>query len=359
MIFPEHNQDSKKGAVKEKFPTIINSFSKIAGEISLQTDIRVDGTVYGIVESDNNIFIGAEGYVKGIIRAKNLVSFGRIEGTVIILGVSIFHATSSLFGKLYTRELSVYAGAYLFGHLTTCNELSPIDEAQINMDELRTKVLSSTIKSDQEILHDFPSDNKMNKRIRDTLNVVAIKSIENEGLGEKNTSDEDENIDFSTKMTKNEDFILNSKNQIVDLEAIEEIVIDKDHEDQQNAPSDNILLNAEELLSDEDISINPAQRTEINEEIFKDEQEPDNEPEMNSPEEVLVEAGKGNLRTTGSSFVFDSLQNLSSNEISEKLRKEIEELHKTSGFLDMKESSKQGDSNLFDQLKHKLFNAKK
>ena len=373
MIFPEHNQDSKKGAVKEKFPTIINSFSKIAGEISLQTDIRVDGTVYGIVESDNNIFIGAEGYVKGIIRAKNLVSFGRIEGTVIILGVSIFHATSSFFGKLYTREMSVYSGAYVFGHIHTCNELSPIDEAQINMDEQRTKILSNTIKSDQVSLHDFPADNKVNKHSRDSLNVVAIKIPEKVGLNENITSEEQKVIDFSSKLTKNGDFILNTQNHIIDSEEIEEIIIADDHEELQNTLTEYVLFHPENLLSDQepflqeavqssnktDIVINPDQRIETNEVILNSEKESDNESEMDSEDNLLDETENDDSISSGKSFVFDSLLHLSSTEITEKLRNEIVELHKTSGFQVKDEQSKQGGSNLIDQLRLKLFSSKK
>lgn len=375
MIFPENKQESKKGAVKEKFPTIINSFSKIAGEISLQTDIRVDGTVYGIVESENNVFIGAEGYVKGIIRAKNLVSFGRIEGTVIILGVSIFHATSSLFGKIFTREISVYAGAYLFGHITTCIDLSPIDEAQINMDEQRTKILSNAIKSDQEILHDFPTDNKINKQIRDTLKIVAIKSAEEDDIKDNTTPAEQKVIDFSNKLTKNEDFILNSKNHIVDLEVIEEIILDKNPEDPQNVSPENALFTTEgslfegEIISHDvdqslnikDIDIKTELSIEANDIILDSGQEPENEAEISSSEDLkdLVETENDGSNRVVKSFIFDSLLNLSSTEITEKLKIEIEELHKTSGFLDVNEQSKESGSNLFDQLKHKLFNSKK
>ena len=133
MIFSDQKQELSKSSFKENFPTIINSNSKIAGDILLETDIRVDGTVYGLVESANNIFIGTEGYVKGLIRAKNLVSFGRIEGTVVVQGVSILHPSSILFGKLYTREIDIHYGAYMSGYLSTCEHLAPIDEAQISV----------------------------------------------------------------------------------------------------------------------------------------------------------------------------------------------------------------------------------
>ena len=169
MTFSDQKLEVEKSSLRENFPTIINSNSKIAGDILLQTDIRVDGSVYGLVESDNNIFIGTEGYVKGLIRAKNLVSFGRIEGTVVVQGVSILHPSSILFGKLYTREIDIHSGAYMSGFLSTCDQLAPIDEAQIVIDEQRTKMLSKRIKTDQETFHEFPINYIINQHISNTL----------------------------------------------------------------------------------------------------------------------------------------------------------------------------------------------
>lgn len=125
------------------FPTLINSYSKIAGDISLTTDVRIDGTVYGVIETEKNIYIGTEGYAKGVLRAKNLVCFGRIEGSVIISGISIFHPESSFFGTLFTKDISVLLGASISAHIVTFDVLDPIYEAQICLEEERTRAYSN------------------------------------------------------------------------------------------------------------------------------------------------------------------------------------------------------------------------
>jgi hypothetical protein len=176
------------------------------------------------------------------------------------------------------------------------------------MDEQRTRVLSKALKTEQEILNDFPIDNKINKRIKDTLNVESTNSVEKESYDDKFTKDEQKTIDISGKLSENDEFILNSKNQIVDLEVIEEIVIDN-----------------ESIISSEDI---------------------------------IVETEIDHSGTSGKSFLFESLLNLSSSEKTEKLKIEIDELNKTSGFHSNKGQSKHEDSNLFDLLGHKLFNIK-
>jgi len=125
------------------FPTLINSYSKIDGDISLTTDVRIDGTVYGVIETEKNIYIGTDGYAKGVLRAKNLVCFGRIEGSVIISGISIFHPESSFFGTLFTKDISVLYGASITAQIVTFDVLDPIYEAQICLDIEKTRAQSN------------------------------------------------------------------------------------------------------------------------------------------------------------------------------------------------------------------------
>lgn len=123
---PKHNMD---------VPMVINSCSKMSGELILTTDTRVEGKVFGKVDSDRNIIIGTSGYVKGFLRAKNLVIFGRIEGTIIVSGTTIMHPGSSIFGNLYTNLLEVKEGAILTARINTYVEMKAFDEAQLFLAE--------------------------------------------------------------------------------------------------------------------------------------------------------------------------------------------------------------------------------
>ena len=107
------------------------------------TDVRIDGEVFGKVESIKNVIIGAEGFVKGFLRAKDLVVFGRIEGTIVVSGITILHESASIFGNLYTQVFEVSDGASITAKIVTCEKLEAIDEAQIFLAEERIKVGSS------------------------------------------------------------------------------------------------------------------------------------------------------------------------------------------------------------------------
>ncbi len=123
-----------------EIPTLINSSSKINGELMFKSDVRIDGEVFGKVESDKNAIIGAEGYVKGFLRARDLVVFGRLEGNIIVSGTTILHSGSSIFGNLYTKIIEVNDGAVITARVITYDKLGAFDEAQIHMAEERIKI---------------------------------------------------------------------------------------------------------------------------------------------------------------------------------------------------------------------------
>ena len=118
-----------------KIPTLINSSSKINGELIFTTDVRIDGEVFGKVESDKSVIIGAEGYVKGFLRAKDLVIFGRFEGNIVVSGLTTLHENASVFGNLYTRTFEVKDGAVITARVVMYDKLEAIDEAQIYLAE--------------------------------------------------------------------------------------------------------------------------------------------------------------------------------------------------------------------------------
>lgn len=105
-----------------------------------QSDVRIDGEVIGKVESDKNAIIGAEGYVKGVLRARDLVVFGRLEGNIIVSGTTTLHSGSSIFGNLYTKIIEVKDGAVITARVITYDNLGPFEEAQIHMAEERIKI---------------------------------------------------------------------------------------------------------------------------------------------------------------------------------------------------------------------------
>jgi len=118
-----------------EMPTLINAHSRFRGEITLNTDARIDGEVTGKVESDKNVIIGSTGFVRGGLCANNLVVFGRIEGNIYVSGSTVLHSGSSIFGNLCTKVFEVVEGAIINGHVITSDKFQVLDEAQAQLAE--------------------------------------------------------------------------------------------------------------------------------------------------------------------------------------------------------------------------------
>jgi cytoskeletal protein CcmA (bactofilin family) len=143
-----------------EIPTLINCSSKITGELMFTSDVRIDGEVIGKVESEKSIFIGPRGYVNGFLRTKDLVVFGRIEGNIVVSGITVLQPGSSIFGNLYTKVFEVKDGASITARILTADKLESAVEAQIDRAE---NMISSLIFKQRPIIpnaqitfHDCP-----------------------------------------------------------------------------------------------------------------------------------------------------------------------------------------------------------
>ena len=91
-------------------PLIINSLSKITGDLVLSSDVRVDGSVEGNITTTKSVIIGEDGHLKGNIKCNSLVVYGRIEGIAEVEGNTHLHATAVYVGRLNTGLISITKG---------------------------------------------------------------------------------------------------------------------------------------------------------------------------------------------------------------------------------------------------------
>lgn len=367
MIFSISNKDSKPNHEKLNFPTIINSFSKLVGDISVETDIRVDGCVCGLVKSENNIFIGKDGCIKGIIRAKNLVCFGSIEGTAIIQCISIFHTGSSLLGKLYTRDLNVHFGASIRGFLATKDQLSNLKEAQISLDEQRIRMLSEKISTDQNKLNSFPTDFKINNQIKGTK--IVNESAEIETKNDKVSFDqaEEQHLNDLIRFSIVEKMFNDAEHhdfEVIDL--TEELVKNSNQEiispttekikffSENVAGIDKIEVIEQNIINEvPDIIINPVSdcKTLNIEELYT-------QVTDSSRHDSNIKTESASTYKSNKSLIFESLEKKSVEGKSEYLKNEIDELNIASGINTSQNKSTDKEKNIFDRLGFNHVNSK-
>jgi cytoskeletal protein CcmA (bactofilin family) len=93
----------------------IGEGTTIEGVVKVDSNLRLDGNIYGSVTCGGRIVMSASGYIKGDIVCKNMISEGKVEGN--ILGQEKIHlkATAIVEGNIKYKRLEVDSGASFNG----------------------------------------------------------------------------------------------------------------------------------------------------------------------------------------------------------------------------------------------------
>ncbi len=99
----------------------VNSISRISfgttfkGEILSPSDIRIDGTFEGKVQSKGRVVIGETAIIKGDVICNDIDLYGKTEGNVFVKDTLSLKEGCSVNGNLNIRRLSVELGATFNG----------------------------------------------------------------------------------------------------------------------------------------------------------------------------------------------------------------------------------------------------
>ena len=101
--------------------------TEIVGNITSNSDIRIDGKLSGNLKTKGKVVIGETGSVLGEIHCKNADVDGSIEGKIIVAELLSLKAPSNIKGDIVAKKLAIEPGAKFTGK---CN--MSIDTPQIN-----------------------------------------------------------------------------------------------------------------------------------------------------------------------------------------------------------------------------------
>ncbi|MCB9495267.1 MAG: polymer-forming cytoskeletal protein [Fibrobacteria bacterium] len=96
----------------------LNAGSVITGEILVENDLAIEGSIKGTIRSTGTVSIHAQGQVEGEVHASSVKIAGKMTGNVTATDRTILEPKSSLVGDLRTRELVIHEGAHFHG---TCD----------------------------------------------------------------------------------------------------------------------------------------------------------------------------------------------------------------------------------------------
>lgn len=106
----------------------VNSISRISagtvikGEIISPTDIRIDGTFEGRVQSKGRVVVGESATIKGDIVCENIDLWGKVEGNLFVKDTLSLKEGCVVTGNLHIRRLAVELGATFNGNCKTITE---------------------------------------------------------------------------------------------------------------------------------------------------------------------------------------------------------------------------------------------
>lgn len=87
----------------------------VKGNITTETDFRLDGQIEGDVNCDGKIVIGPKGRVTGNIVSTNAEILGEVEGSVRVNEKLVLKSTGNINGDIFVRSLEIEPGARFNG----------------------------------------------------------------------------------------------------------------------------------------------------------------------------------------------------------------------------------------------------
>ncbi|ANE34403.1 putative protein (bactofilin domain) [Campylobacter hyointestinalis subsp. lawsonii CCUG 27631] len=94
--------------------TIISNGAYIKGDLNLNSMLHVNGTIEGVLHSDNTIVIGKDGNVTGNMYAQKIVINGCFEGNIDAEFVELLSG-AIVKGDIVSLNLSIENGAKFIG----------------------------------------------------------------------------------------------------------------------------------------------------------------------------------------------------------------------------------------------------
>jgi cytoskeletal protein CcmA (bactofilin family) len=108
--------------VNTQIINLIATGTVITGNLISDGDIRIDGEVYGNIETKGRLVIGVSGRLEGDLRCRSCEISGTQKGNLFIAEMLSLKASSRVTGDIITGKISIEPGAYFAGKCTMGDE---------------------------------------------------------------------------------------------------------------------------------------------------------------------------------------------------------------------------------------------
>jgi len=128
MIMSNEKTNGSNGA------TLISAGTTLKGDLSSNSDLRIDGTIVGNVSSSAKIVIGASGNVEGDISGNQADIVGKVSGNIKTKDLLQLRGDCVVNGNVYAGKLQVEPTAIFNGQCHMGSTEKPIvEKASLNV----------------------------------------------------------------------------------------------------------------------------------------------------------------------------------------------------------------------------------
>ena len=89
--------------------------TKMEGTFRSESNIRIDGSLKGNVETKGRLVIGPNGVINGEITCQNAEVEGKIKGKIMVEDLLSLKSSARIDGEIFTSKLSIDPGAMFTG----------------------------------------------------------------------------------------------------------------------------------------------------------------------------------------------------------------------------------------------------
>ena len=128
MIMNNEKTNGSNGA------TLISAGTTLKGDLSSNSDLRIDGTIIGNVSSSAKIVIGASGNVEGDISGNQADIVGKVSGNIKTKDLLQLRGDCVVNGNVYAGKLQVEPTAIFNGQCHMGNTDKPsVEKSSLNV----------------------------------------------------------------------------------------------------------------------------------------------------------------------------------------------------------------------------------
>ncbi len=115
MFNTKNKTDMQQSTTSGTGTTLISAGTTLKGDISSNSDLRIDGTIIGNIHSSAKIVIGSNGVVEGDISGNQADIVGKVSGNIRAKELLQLRGECVVSGNLYAGKLQVEPSATFNG----------------------------------------------------------------------------------------------------------------------------------------------------------------------------------------------------------------------------------------------------